>query len=147
MERDEVLIVGAGASGAAMAWKLAEAGIRVTCLDQGGWVAPGDARTRDADWELHRFTDDSAYPNLRRNPWDYPVADADTPIKPLMFNGVGGSTATRGGRFPRCRPSDFRVRNPAPCRPIPPLPPGAGAERMARAAWRRSASSPRPGFI
>jgi choline dehydrogenase-like flavoprotein len=111
MERDEVLIVGAGASGAAMAWKLAEAGIRVTCLDQGGWVAPGDARTRDADWELHRFTDDSAYPNLRRNAWDYPVADADTPIKPLMFNGVGGSTIKWGAHFPRFRPSDFRVRS------------------------------------
>jgi choline dehydrogenase-like flavoprotein len=111
MERDEVLIVGAGASGAAMAWKLARAGLRVTCLEQGGWVAPEAARSTDPDWELHRFTDESAYPNVRRAPADYPVADADTPIKPLMFNGVGGSTIKWGAHFPRFRPSDFRVRS------------------------------------
>jgi choline dehydrogenase-like flavoprotein len=32
----DVLIVGAGASGAAVAWPLAEVGFKVTCLEQGG---------------------------------------------------------------------------------------------------------------
>ena len=111
MEHDDVLIVGAGASGAAMAWKLATAGFRVTCLEQGGWVAPEEAKTTDPDWEWHRYTDESANPNVRRGPFDYPVDDSDTPIKPLMFNGVGGSTIKWGAHFPRFRPSDFRVRS------------------------------------
>jgi len=110
MERDEVLIVGAGASGAAVAWKLATAGFRVTCLEQGGWVKPEAARSSDAEWEIHRVTDESPYPNTRRAPFDYPVADDDSPIKPLMYNGVGGSTIKWGAHFPRFRPSDFRVR-------------------------------------
>ena len=36
----DVVIVGAGASGAAVAWSLAEAGFRVVCLEQGDWVDP-----------------------------------------------------------------------------------------------------------
>ncbi len=108
--RDDVLIVGAGASGAAAAWRLARAGLSVTCLEQGYWVDPETSRSRDADWEIHRQTTESPYPNLRARPWDYPVADRDTPIKPLMYNGVGGSTIKWGAHFPRFRPSDFAVR-------------------------------------
>ena len=39
---DEVLIIGAGASGAAVAWSLASAGIEVLCLEQGAWTDPKD---------------------------------------------------------------------------------------------------------
>ena len=31
----EILVIGAGASGAALTWSLAEAGISVMCLEQG----------------------------------------------------------------------------------------------------------------
>ena len=34
----DVLVIGAGASGGAFTWSLSQAGIRVVCLDQGGWV-------------------------------------------------------------------------------------------------------------
>lgn len=105
-----VLIVGAGAAGAAAAWRLARAGIAVTCLEQGGWTDPGQAASAQPDWEIRRQTSETPYPNVRNLPWDYPIADADTPIKPLMFNGVGGSTIKWGAHFPRFRPSDFRVR-------------------------------------
>ncbi|MCB8881406.1 GMC family oxidoreductase [Acidisoma cellulosilytica] len=111
MEHDEVLVVGSGASGAALAWKLAKAGFRVTCLEQGGWVSPKDASTTGDDWERQRYTDESANPNIRRGAYDYPLDESDTPIKPLMFNGVGGSTIKWGAHFPRFRPSDFRVRS------------------------------------
>ena len=33
-----VLIIGAGASGAAFAWSIAETGMSVLCLEQGPWV-------------------------------------------------------------------------------------------------------------
>jgi choline dehydrogenase-like flavoprotein len=37
----DVLIVGAGASGAAIAWSLAKTRTNILCLDQGGWVNAG----------------------------------------------------------------------------------------------------------
>ncbi|MFQ5874990.1 MAG: GMC family oxidoreductase, partial [Dehalococcoidia bacterium] len=49
--------------------------------------------------------------NVRRLPQDYPVNHADSPIEPLMYNAVGGSTIIWGAHFPRFHPSDFRVRS------------------------------------
>jgi choline dehydrogenase-like flavoprotein len=109
-DRTDVLVIGAGASGAAVSFLLSRAGIRVVCLEQGDWV---DARAYphwQPDWELHRHTDWSAEPNVRRLPQDYPVNDAASPIAPLMYNAVGGSTIHWSAHFPRFRPSDFRVR-------------------------------------
>ena len=107
---DHILIVGAGASGAAAAWRLAAAGFEVTCLEQGFWRDQTDAPTTGDDWEIQRNSSDHWSPNFRRLPEDYPVNDSDTPIKPVMFNGVGGSTIKWGAQFPRFRPSDFKVR-------------------------------------
>ena len=36
----DVLIIGAGASGAAMAWSLAETKMNILCLEQGDWMDP-----------------------------------------------------------------------------------------------------------
>jgi choline dehydrogenase-like flavoprotein len=107
----DVLIVGAGASGAAVAWSLAEAGFKVVCLEQGDWIRPEDMPHRHLDWELHRLTDFSADPNVRRRREDYPVNDAGSDFSPLMFNAVGGSTIHWSAHFPRYHPSDFRVRS------------------------------------
>ncbi len=41
----DVLIIGAGASGAAIAWSLAETRMRIVCLEQGGWMHPSDYPT------------------------------------------------------------------------------------------------------
>jgi choline dehydrogenase-like flavoprotein len=103
----DVLIVGAGASGAAVAWRLSEAGCRVTCLDQGGWM-PQDASSQP-DWELRRLTDLNPDPNVRRRMEDYPLNNGASAITPLMFNGVGGSTLGWGAHYPRFHPSDFRT--------------------------------------
>ena len=109
-DEPDVVIVGAGASGAAVAWSLAEAGFRVVCLEQGDWVpATALPHARD-DWELHRLTDFNADPNVRQLPADYPVNDAASDFRPLMFNAVGGSTIHWSAHFPRYHPSDFRVR-------------------------------------
>ncbi len=114
MARDgvaDVLIVGAGASGAAAAWSLSRQGLAVVCLEQGGWVEPPSYPHWKSDWELHRQTDFAKDPNVRRWAEDYPLDNSDTPITPLMFNAVGGSTIHWTGHFPRFRPSDFRVRS------------------------------------
>src|SRR5262245_16466512 len=107
-DRVDVLVIGAGA---AVAWRLASAGIRVVCLEQGDWVEPGAYPHWRDDWELHRHTDWSAEPNVRRLAQDYPVNDEASPISPLMFNAVGGSTIHWSAHFPRFRPSDFRVKS------------------------------------
>src|SRR5215468_769100 len=81
-EPADVVIVGAGASGAAVAWSLAETRMRIICLEQGDWVKSED----------------------------YPVNDGASPIAASMFNAVGGSTILYAAHFPRFHPSDFRVR-------------------------------------
>ena len=109
-EHCDVVVIGAGASGAAAAWRLAKAGMAVTCLERGGWVEYDDVPSLSRDWELARQTTHHPNPNIRRNPWDYPINDTDAAIKPMMYNAVGGSTLHWGAHFPRFRPSDFRVR-------------------------------------
>ncbi|MGN6671959.1 MAG: GMC family oxidoreductase [Thermomicrobiales bacterium] len=106
----DALIIGAGASGAAVAWRLAQAGWRVVCLDQGDWVAPETLPAIEPGWELRRLTDFNPDPNIRQMPEDYPVNNVASTYTPLMFNAVGGSTIHWSGHFPRFHPSDFRVR-------------------------------------
>jgi choline dehydrogenase-like flavoprotein len=109
-EAVDVLVVGAGAGGAAAAWRLATGGASVVCLEQGDWVPLASAPQLRADWEVARRRWRHPNPNVRRLAEDYPVNEAGTPIKPLMFNAVGGSTIHWGAHFPRLHPSDFRVR-------------------------------------
>ena len=107
----DVLVIGAGASGGAFTWSLSEAGIKVMCLEQGDWLDPKAYPTTQDDWELHRYTDFNADPNVRGLPVDYPVNNTDSPIAPLMYNAVGGSAIHWSAHFPRLHPSDFRVRS------------------------------------
>jgi 2-methyl-1,2-propanediol dehydrogenase len=102
----DVLVIGAGAAGAMVTRVLAEAGIDVVCLEQGGWTAPADRPHAGADWEWRRLADFSTEPNTRRGPHDYPVDTTDEHT--LMWNAVGGSTAIYTALWPRLRPSDFR---------------------------------------
>ncbi len=110
-DEPDVLIVGAGPSGAAVALRLAEAGFRVVCLEQGAWVPPADMRHGALDWELSRLTSFNADPNLRADRVDYPVNNTASTYAPLMFNAVGGSTIHWSAHYPRYHPSDFRVRS------------------------------------
>jgi len=106
----DVLIIGAGASGAAVAWSLAETRMRILCLEQGDWVKSTAFPSNGRDWEQRQFSDFSTSPNRRRSAGDYPINDADSPIKVVNFNGVGGGTILFAAHFPRLHPSDFRVR-------------------------------------
>lgn len=106
----EVVVIGAGASGAAFSWRLATAGHQVLCLEQGGWVPPSTVPSQSADWERARQRSHNPSPNVRQLGWDYPIDESGTDIAPLMYNAVGGSTIAWGAHFPRLRPSDFRVR-------------------------------------
>jgi choline dehydrogenase-like flavoprotein len=107
----DVLIVGAGASGAALAWSLAETRMNVLCLEQGDWMDPAAYPSTRNDWEMSRFGDFGLSPNTRGRSEDYPVNDSDSPISVSNFNAVGGSTILYAAHFPRFHPSDFRVRS------------------------------------
>ena len=108
----DVLIIGAGASGAAVAWSLADTKMRILCLEQGDWQNPTDYPSNGRDWEARQFNDMATSPNRRQLWSDYPVNDDNSPIKVLNFNAVGGSTILYAAHYPRLHPSDFKVKSP-----------------------------------
>ena len=112
LERAEVCIIGAGASGAAAAKVLTEAGVRVVALERGPW------RKRDT------FGGDELANVNRYNLWPDPILNPRTvrtkagekarrelfcPV-PQM---VGGGTVHWQGWLPRFTESDFRFRTVA----------------------------------
>ncbi|MCZ6887007.1 MAG: GMC family oxidoreductase N-terminal domain-containing protein, partial [Gammaproteobacteria bacterium] len=107
----DVLIIGAGASGAAVAWSLAETRMRIMCIEQGGWMNPAEYASTRRDWEVVRGGAFSISPNVRGRDADYPINEDDSPISVANFNAVGGSTILYSAHFPRFHPSDFSVRS------------------------------------
>ena len=88
----DVLIIGAGASGAAVAWSLAETRMKILCLEQGDWIKPAEFPTNGRDWEARRYADFDISPNRRARDTDYPINDDNSIMKIANFNGVGGGT-------------------------------------------------------
>jgi choline dehydrogenase-like flavoprotein len=109
-DKVDVLIIGSGASGAAVAWSLADTKMRILCLEQGDWVKPTDYPTNGRNWEARLFSDFAINPNRRARETDYPINDGTSPIQVVNFNGVGGSTIMYTAHYPRLHPSDFRVK-------------------------------------
>ena len=64
-DKVDVLIIGSGASGAAVAWSLADTKMRILCLEQGDWVKPTDYPSNGRDWEARLFADFAVNPNRR----------------------------------------------------------------------------------
>ena len=95
----DVLIIGSGASGAAVAWSLADTKMKILCLEQGDWMKPSE------------YPSTAIFPNRRGRETDYPINDDASPMKIACFNGVGGGTVMFTAHWPRMHPSDFRVRS------------------------------------
>src|SRR5450432_721970 len=100
-EKVDVLIIGAGASGAAVAWSLAETKMRIVCMEQGDWVRPTDYPANGRDWEARRYNDFAIFPNRRGLAGDYPINDSNSIMKIANYNAVGGSTVHWTAHFPR----------------------------------------------
>jgi choline dehydrogenase-like flavoprotein len=106
----DILIVGAGATGAAAAWSLSQTGLSVLCLEQGDRVEATNYPSTRRNWEVLGQKEYHGSPNVRQLEADYPINDKDSPIAIANFNSVGGGTILYSGHFPRFHPSDFRVR-------------------------------------
>ncbi|KRE76010.1 GMC family oxidoreductase [Arthrobacter sp. Soil762] len=101
----DVLVIGAGAGGAAVSKRLSDDGIKVICLEQGDWLHPLDHPHLYDGWELERIRSWDWHSNVRQFPEDYPTTGN---AAPMMMNGVGGSTLHYAGAWPRFKPVDFR---------------------------------------
>lgn len=106
----DVLIIGAGPSGAVAALRLAQAGMKVLVLEQGDWPDYSKATVTEPDFDLTAARDWGWDPNARRAPGDYPIDESESDITALMWNGVGGGTVVYAAQWQRNLPSDFRVR-------------------------------------
>lgn len=106
----DVLIIGAGPTGAVAAKPCAEAGMRVVVLEQGDWPDYSKARADHPDFELTAGQYWSANPNRRKAMADYPIDDADSDISAVLYNAVGGGTVIYAAHWQRNMPSDFCVR-------------------------------------
>jgi choline dehydrogenase-like flavoprotein len=119
LEPVDVAVVGAGFAAAAFAARLAERAprLRILCLGRGGWVDPAAMPAATRQWQRAALGAWASSPNLRLqaggNPFsaDYPIDDSASALKPLMWNGVGGSTVNWAAHFPRLHPSDFGTRS------------------------------------
>src|SRR5207302_8116456 len=106
----DVLIIGAGPTGAVAAKRFAEAGMRVVVLEQGDWPDYSKARANHPDFELTLGRYWSGNPNRRQAPADYPIDDKDSDISAVLYNAVGGGTVIYAAHWQRNMPSDFRAR-------------------------------------
>ena len=112
-EHAEVVVVGGGAGGAAVAKRLAELGARgIVCLEQGEWVERWQLPKARLDWEARARRLWAPNPDVRRWPADYPAQSVGPDAVDInLYNAVGGSTIGFYGNYWRLSPSDFRRRS------------------------------------
>lgn len=108
----EVVVIGAGAAGAAISLRLAEGGVQVVCLEQGGWVDRDNLPKSFIDWESRGRGYWHPDPTVRRWSDDYSVRSVGkTQVNPMLYMAVGGSSVGFGGVYWRLLPSDFRTKS------------------------------------
>lgn len=108
--KTEVLVIGAGAAGAAVAWSLSRQGVDVLCLEQGEWLAESDLPKSHSDWEIRTRHAWNSSVERRGAKVDFPVENrGGNPVDSFIYSAVGGSVVGWGGAFWRFQPSDFKT--------------------------------------
>ena len=98
-QRWDVIIVGSGAGGGTLAWRLAQTGKRVLILERGDWLP----RERE-NWDLEEVNRKGRYRTHAR--W---LDVEGNPFEPYTHAWVGGNTKMYGAALLRLRESDFGV--------------------------------------
>ena len=106
----DILIIGAGAAGAAASWNLSNSGYKVLCMEQGPILDSKSYSFFQPEWEVLKQKKFNINPNIRKLKSDYPINDKNSPISIANFNAVGGSTVLYSGHFPRFHSSDFETK-------------------------------------
>jgi choline dehydrogenase-like flavoprotein len=106
-DNPDAVVIGAGMAGAAISYVLSRAGAKVVCLEQGPTVHAVDHPTFTDDWEYGIRRDWAFEPNVRNQPYDFPVVTNGT-FQPYLYNAVGGSTNHYSAFWHRLKPVDFR---------------------------------------
>ena len=90
----DVLIIGAGASGAAVAWSLADTRMRIMCIEQGDWLNPAEYASTKCNWEVLQQTGFSNSPNVRKVLWQHgqPLCVLRGPAGSAQHGGAGCDT-------------------------------------------------------
>lgn len=111
IKKKKIVIVGAGASGAAAAWNLSKiSNYQVICLEQGGEENPKEYDYLSDEWERNKLFKYNKNPNLRKSLSDYPIDNKKSQISISNYNGVGGSTLIYNAHLPRFKESDFKTK-------------------------------------
>jgi choline dehydrogenase-like flavoprotein len=105
----DVLIIGSGAGGGALAWRLATAGCKVLVLERGPRFSRHDYRHEPGGLRPGQFV-----PSPQVDPHLVVTAKTTTPLRTNLgwiATCVGGGTVHMGGYFYRFHPDDFRLRS------------------------------------
>jgi len=96
----DIIIIGSGAGGGALAYALRNSGLRVLILERGGFL-PREAENWQPDAVIRdkRYQADDAWID----------ADSGQPFRPGTYYFVGGNTKMYGAAFPRFRVRDFEA--------------------------------------
>ena len=81
----DILIIGAGAAGAAAAWNLSGNGYKIMCMDQGPILKSDTYSFSQANWESLKLKKFNINPNIRKLKSDYPINDKNSPISVANF--------------------------------------------------------------
>lgn len=103
----DAVIIGSGAGGGAVAWRLASAGWRVLVLERGPRYSRDDLRH-------DRLKPGDFVPRIEDDPHTVVTARTTTPQRTTLgwiATCVGGGTVHMGGYFYRFHPDDFRMRS------------------------------------
>jgi len=111
----DVIIVGSGASGMAAAWRLLTKGLKVACIEQGDFLSENSFIPLDRGGELQKYYDLSPDTNQHETFASLSLDSTDSPIQPILFNAVGGSTILHSSQYPQFHKSDFKTKSIDDC--------------------------------
>ena len=109
-DKADVVVIGAGAGGSVAARHLAEAGSRSSASSRAAGRTPATSPATSSSGSSSPTPSGARTPTPGSIPSDYPLECSGSPITPVMYNAVGGSTIHFCAQWVRLRPQDYKLR-------------------------------------